>query len=159
MSANTTALGRSPPPPVSECAGICESTAHTIGMVFMFLSAIALAGGVVTSLLESLTRFRMRVYRSKATVAQENSFKPGRDPFALLHCLQIMAVVSLGDGTASNRMPAALDAFTAWFQFSNLQIPALSMFQHYRLRHTCDDRALDQFLGTVRASLFAILFP
>jgi hypothetical protein len=157
MSANATALGRSPPP-VPECAGICESTAHTIGMVFMFLSAIALAGGVVTSLLESLTRFRMRVYRKKATVAQESSFKPGRDPFALLHCLQIMAVVSLGDGTASNRMPAALDAFTAWFQFSNLQIPALSMFKHYGLRHTCDDGALDHFLGTVRASLSAILF-
>ena len=155
---NATALGGSPPPPVSDCAGICESTARTIGMVFMCLSVIALAGGVVASLLESLTRFRMRVYRGKATVAQENSFKPGRDPFALLHCLQIMAVVSLGDGTASNRMPAALDEFTGWFQFSNLQIPALSMFKHYGLRHTCDDRALDQFLGTVRASLFAVLF-
>ena len=152
MSANATAAA--PPAAVPGCVGICESTARTIGQLFMCISAVALAAGVLSSLVESLTRFRMRVYRSKATVATENSFAAGRDPFALLYCLQVMAVVSLGEGTggAPNRTPAALDAFAGWFQFANLQIPARSMFKHYGLRHTCDDGALDQFLGTVRPS-------
>ena len=150
MSANATAAA---PPAVPRCVGLCESTARTIGMLFMCISVFALAAGVVSSLVESFTGFRMRVYRSRATVAKENSFAAGRDPFALLYCLQMMALVSLGGGTgsATTRSPAALDAFAGWFQFANLQIPALSLFKHYGLRHTCDDRALDQFLGTVRA--------
>jgi len=152
------AMDMSTPEPVQACMGMCVSTAKTIGMIFLAFFSLFLGAGIIVSLAESMTRFRFRVYGQRYTIATENSFRPGRDPFALILCIQMFAVLKPSDSLDVNqkRLPPAVEEFSSWFQFSNLQIPAFSLFKHHGLRHTCDDDVLNQFLGTVRREQFSL---
>eukprot|EP00286_Rhodomonas_abbreviata_P009087 CAMPEP_0181319236 /NCGR_PEP_ID=MMETSP1101-20121128/17458_1 /TAXON_ID=46948 /ORGANISM="Rhodomonas abbreviata, Strain Caron Lab Isolate" /LENGTH=811 /DNA_ID=CAMNT_0023426811 /DNA_START=408 /DNA_END=2843 /DNA_ORIENTATION=+ len=132
------------PLPEEECDGYCLLASLMIG-----LSVFALAAALIFSVLNSWTAFCANVRKQKDTVAKDQTYPPGRDPFYLMHTIQFVATILVSD---RGQLPASLRRYGQRFQWANFQVE----FRQNNLRRTCDIAVRDQVLST--AELCAGIF-
>mmetsp|Transcript_59406 Transcript_59406/g.139966 ORF Transcript_59406/g.139966 Transcript_59406/m.139966 type:complete len:578 (+) Transcript_59406:183-1916(+) len=132
------------------CDGVCTETSDLLGVVMGILSGFALVVGLMSSLVSSWTNYLAKAFRQRDSVAKEQTYPPGRDPFYLIYSLQYVATILATD---RGQIPESLRHYADKFQWAIFQI---KFGDNSNLRKTCDIEVRDQLFGT--AVVCSIIF-
>lgn len=104
----------------------------------------------MSSLVSSWTNYLAKAFRQRDSVAKEQTYPPGRDPFYLIYSLQYVATILATD---RGQIPESLRHYADKFQWAIFQI---KFGDNSNLRKTCDIEVRDQLFGT--AVVCSIIF-